>query len=129
MDSFALDVGDQECGALYKFKPSAVNMCFPPLTWQTYDIVFTAARWAADNTKLQNVRISVWHNGVRIHDNVELLAPTGAGEPEAPSLLPIRLQDHGAPVLYRNIWIVDRGARPSDRFPPQLSAEHAAANK
>jgi hypothetical protein len=84
-------------------------MCLPALQWQTYDIRFTAPRWTADGTKLRNARITVWHNGVKTQDDVELENKTGAGQEEAPSLLPIRFQDHNDPVRFRNIWIVDRG--------------------
>ncbi|GIW99122.1 MAG: hypothetical protein KatS3mg111_2455 [Pirellulaceae bacterium] len=109
LDSFALIPQFNDCSSLYRFKAPDVNMCFPPLQWQTYDIVFTAPRWAADGSKLRNARITVWHNGVKTQDDVELPNKTGAGKPEEPTLLPIRLQDHGNPVVYRNIWIIDRG--------------------
>ena len=117
LDSFAIDPGNNGCASLYKFRPPEVNVCFPPLVWQTYDIIFTAPRWAADESKIGNARITAWHNGVKVHDDVELPDKTGAGKPEAPTLLPIRLQDHGNPVRFRNIWVIDRGASPATRFP------------
>lgn len=117
LDSFAIDPGNNGCGSLYKFRAPDVNMCLPPLVWQTYDIVFTAPRWASDGTKLNRAKITVWLNGVKVHNDVELPDKTGAGKPEEPTLLPIRLQDHGNPVRFRNIWIVDRGAAPAGRFP------------
>src|SRR5690606_35373010 len=57
-------------------------------------------------TKLANARITVLHNGYPIHWNSEVVAKTGGGQPEAPHPLPILLQDHGNPVVFRNIWIV-----------------------
>ena len=72
LDTFAIEPVNNGCGGLYHFREPDVNMCLPPLVWQTYDIVFTAPRWAADGTKLANARLTVWHNGVRIHKNVEL---------------------------------------------------------
>lgn len=117
LDSFAVDPGKNGCGSLYKYRGPDVNMCFPPLSWQTYDIIFTAPRWAADGTKLSNARITVWHNGVKVHNDVELPNKTGAGKPEEPTLLPIRFQDHGNPVRFRNVWAIDRGASPPVRFP------------
>ena len=117
LDSFAMEPRNNGCGGLYRFRNPDINMSFPPLRWQTYDIVFTAPRWASDGKKLKNARITVWHNGVKIHNKVELPNKTGAGKPEEPTLLPIRLQNHGNPIRFRNIWIIDRGARPSARFP------------
>ncbi|MFT4549755.1 MAG: hypothetical protein ACI9MB_003730 [Verrucomicrobiales bacterium] len=95
----------QWCGCLYKFKLADTNMSLPPLTWQTYDITFTAARFEGEK-KVKNARITVLHNGVKIHDDVELPKGTGAGggKKEIPEG-PIVLQGHGNPVRYRNIWI------------------------
>ncbi len=117
LDSFGIDPGFNGCGSLYRFRAPDVNMCLPPLSWQTYDIIFTAARWNADGTKRKNARITVWLNGVKVHDNVELPNKTGAGKVEEPTLLPIRLQDHGNPVRFQNIWAIDRGEAPTAKFP------------
>ena len=57
-------------------------------------------------TTPENARITVFHNGVLIHDDVELKNKTGAGQPEGPQPGPILLQDHGNEVRFRNIWIV-----------------------
>jgi len=122
LDSFAMEPRKNGCGGLYQFRQPDVNMSFPPLVWQTYDIAFTAPRWAADGKKLKNARITVWHNGVLIHRNVELPNKTGAGKGEEPTLLPIRLQNHGNPVRFRNIWLIDRGAAPPRRFPIRRKA-------
>ena len=108
LDSFGKESAFNDCGALYRYKAPDVNMCLPPLTWQTYDIEFTAPRFDANGKKISNARITVCHNGVVIHDNVEVPNKTGHGEPEGPNLLPIRLQDHGNPVMFRNIWLIDR---------------------
>ncbi len=120
LDSFGLDLDinawkekpqsdpKQWCGCLYKFKLADTNMCFPPLTWQTYDITFTAPRFE-DGKKVKNARITVVHNGVKIHDDVELPKGTGAGGGRKEIARgPIVLQGHGNPVRYRNIWIVER---------------------
>jgi hypothetical protein len=117
LDSFAMEPVSNGCGGLYKFRAPDVNMCFAPLVWQTYDIVFTAPRWASDGTKLSNARITVWLNGVKIHNDVELENKTGGGKPEEVTLLPIRFQDHGNPVRFRNIWLIDRGATAPVKFP------------
>jgi hypothetical protein len=117
LDSFGQDPLINGCGSLYRTQAPDLNMCLPPLSWQTYDIVFTSPRFAADGSKTRNAHITVWLNGVRIHHNFELKNKTGAGKPEEPFLLPIRLQNHQDQVRYRNIWIVDRGLVAPKRFP------------
>jgi hypothetical protein len=105
LDSFGLTGEHNECGGIYnKAKPS-VNMCLPPLVWQTYDIDFQAARFDASGNKTGNAVITVRHNGVVIHDRLEIDGPTGGGQAETPAPGPIQLQGHGNPVFYRNIWI------------------------
>ena len=105
LDSYGIKSGISDCGALYKAKAPDKNVCKKPLKWQSYDITFRAARFEGGK-KIENVRINVIHNGVLIHDNVELTNKTGAGRPEGPEAAPILLQDHGNKVKFRNIWIV-----------------------
>ena len=105
LDSFGLDGKDNECGGIYTVKKPDVNMCFPPLSWQTYDITFWSPRFDADGNKIQDAQLTVLHNGVIVHDRVRVERKTGAGRPETSELLPIKLQDHGNPVSYRNIWV------------------------
>jgi hypothetical protein len=107
LDSFGLEGIENECGALYRTRRPDLNMCLPPLQWQTYDIDFTAARFDDAGRKVGDMRISVWHNGVLIHHGVSIPDKTGAGQSESPDPLPIRLQEHGNPVVYRNLWIVE----------------------
>jgi len=107
LDSFGLEGVENECGGLYRQTRPALNMCLPPLVWQTYDIWFTPPVFAADGkTKLANARITALHNGVAIHVHREITAKTGGGKQEGPEPLPINLQDHGNPVTFRNIWMV-----------------------
>ncbi len=70
-----------------------------------------------DEAKIRNARVTVWLNGVKVHNNVELADKTGSGNPEEPLLLPMRFQDHGNPVRFRNIWLIDRGLAADGRFP------------
>lgn len=108
LDSFGLEGKDNECGGIYETKAPSVNMCYPPLQWQTYDIKFTAAKFDASGKKTANARMTVYHNGVKIHDNVEVPKATRAA-PNAESPEPgfLHLQDHGTPVRYRHIWVLD----------------------
>lgn len=109
LDSYGLEGKDNECGGIYKVGPPRINMCLPPMEWQTYDIVFEAAKLGADGTKTDNARLTVLHNGVCIHARSESAAPTPGGllkeDPKTP--MPIMLQDHGNPVQFRNVWAVD----------------------
>lgn len=96
LDSFGLEGLANECGGIYKSISPRVNMCLPPLSWQTYDITYHVPAGGAD-AKGGQAFYKVVHNGVTIHEKVPLgRARTGA----------LNLQDHGNPVAYRNIWIV-----------------------
>jgi 3-keto-disaccharide hydrolase len=115
LDSFGLAGEDNECGAIYRFRAPDVNMCFPPLAWQTYDVDFTASRFDADRNKIQNARVTIKHNGVVIHDKVALEGPTPTGlAKEYPGTGPLQLQWHMATVTYRNIWVVEKTAAKKD---------------
>lgn len=110
LDSFGLEGKQNECGGLYSVKDPDVNMCLPPLAWQTYDIDYTAARYDDGGKLVAKPRITVEHNGVVIHKDVELPADRGttaAPVPPGKDPGPIYLQDHGNPVRYRNIWVVE----------------------
>jgi hypothetical protein len=107
LDSFGLKGADNECGGLYHIAAPKVNMCFPPLQWQTYDIDFKAAHFDEKGAKTKNAMVTVLHNGVVIQENQEIPKQTGGGKPEISDTGPIQLQNHGNPVFYRNIWIVE----------------------
>jgi hypothetical protein len=95
-----------ETGGIYSIKDPDWNMCYPPLSWQTYDVDFAAATFD-DGKKTNNARMTVRLNGVVVQDNIELPNSTTASMlKEGPDPGPIDLQEHGAPVRYRNIWVL-----------------------
>ena len=109
LDSFGLTGENNECGGIYSKHKPKVNMCFPPLSWQTYDIDYMAAKYDSDGKKSANAKLTVKHNGVLIHENAEVdAATTAAGRKDGPDRGPIQLQNHGNPVVYRNIWLVEK---------------------
>jgi hypothetical protein len=109
LDSFGLEGKFNECGSLYRQTPPDFNMTLPPMTWQTYDIEFTAARFNACGQKCVPAKITLFHNGVAVHYEREIAGKTGAGQPEGPEAMPILFQNHKDKVEFRNIWIVPRG--------------------
>ena len=91
----------------YEGTAPMVNASLEPGKWQSFDIVFRAARFDKDGKKIANAKFEkVMHNGVLIHENVELTGPTrGSRYPVDIPYGPLRIQgDHGS-VAYRNIWI------------------------
>ncbi|GAA3774279.1 hypothetical protein GCM10022225_72470 [Plantactinospora mayteni] len=106
LDSFGINPPQtNDSAAIYLQKAPDVNAALPPERWQTYDIVYRQARYDAAGNKVENPRVTVVWNGVTVHDDVEILGPTGGSRPEGPASGAIRLQDHGNPVQYRNIWV------------------------
>lgn len=109
LDSFGLKGADNECGGLYQIKAPDVNACFPPLSWQTYDVEITSAKYDEAGKKIANARITAKLNGILIHDDLELPSNTaGNPYPETAAPGPIYLQNHRDPVRFRNIWVLPR---------------------
>ncbi|MBL7829126.1 MAG: DUF1080 domain-containing protein [Saprospiraceae bacterium] len=97
-----------QTGSIYKQSMPLVNACLAPGQWQTYDILYTAPRFNRDGILTAPGRITVLHNGIVIQLNTEIKGTTeyiGLPKVSAHDKAPIRLQDHGDLVSYRNIWI------------------------
>jgi hypothetical protein len=110
LDSFGLDGKDHDCGGIYSISKARLNMCLPPLAWQTYDVVFTAAKFDTDGKRTAWPRITVKLNGVLVHEDLELTKDFTTSAPinrplDGPKG-PVFLQYHNNPVVFRNIWII-----------------------
>jgi hypothetical protein len=105
LDSYGLESNYGDCGAVYSIAAPAINACRPPEHWQSFDMIFRAARFDAQGKKTGNAVVTVLQNGVCIHNCLEIPHSTPGGI-DAPKIGPIRLQDHGCPVRYRNIWVM-----------------------
>ncbi len=99
---------DGLAGAIYGQYPPLVNACRPPGEWQTYDILFTAPRFSGDTVESPGY-VTLIHNGVVLHNHTALLGGTRhkdvAQYRAHPPTGPLKLQDHGNPVRFRNIWV------------------------
>lgn len=100
---------DGQCGAIYKQQPPMVNASRKPGEWQSYDILFTAPKFDDEGKVAHPAYVTVLHNGVLLHNHLELQGSTSYTEPPAYAKHgekePIYIQFHGNPVRFRNIWI------------------------
>jgi hypothetical protein len=101
LDSFGLTHTSGDCGGLYGIARARVNASLPPETWQTYDITFQPAQLDNDGKVLEQPKITVLHNGIKIHERQEI--PSKNHRLKGP----LQLQDHGHPIPFRNIWLVE----------------------
>ncbi len=116
LDSFGDNPDKGNCGGIYNnATPLVRDVQLPPLHWQTYDIFFRPPEFDANGSVIRPACFEkVLHNGVLIHENIQVLKPTPSSlwndqKPAAP--LALQDHDHGNPVRFRNIWIVPEGDR------------------
>ena len=110
LDSYhAATYPDGQAASIYGQFPPLVNAMRPPGEWQVYDIVFRRPHFDATGKVTAPARVTVLHNGILVQDDMSLLGPTSNSVRSAylahPDKLPLKLQDHGHPVRFRNIWI------------------------
>ena len=109
IDSFGEKASHNLCGGIYSIAPPKLNMSYPPLTWQTYDIEFKAAKYDDKGKKTADATMSVWHNGVLVHKDQKLGHRTTASpEKESPKPGAVFFQNHGHVVVYKNVWAIER---------------------
>ncbi len=99
---------DGQAAAIYGQTPPRVNACRPPGEWQSFDIVFSAPVFADGKLK-QPARVTMFHNGILAHSNVEIHGETGhrilPRYAKKADKGPLRLGGHHCPVRFRNIWV------------------------
>ena len=119
LDSYGFEVpGKGDCGALYDQFAPLVSACKPAMEWQTYDVVFRAPRMDGEAVA-EHVRITLFHNGRVVHNNIVSPGPTGGAlDQQVAEPGPLLLQDHGNLVAYRNIWAVPLPLKGSDTYEP-----------
>lgn len=124
LDSFDnVTYADGQAAALYGQTPPLVNACRRPGEWQSYDIVFHVPHFAADGSLAAPARVTVFHNGVLVHLEQQFFGETAHRALPVyhrhDERGPIRLQDHGDPVRFRNVWV--RALAPAQTAPtPQV---------
>jgi hypothetical protein len=112
LDSYGVPGSLRDCGAIYRVSPPKINMSAPPEQWQTYDIIFKAARFDESGKLLEYPVITVKHNDTLIHhlktiEEIPTHAKDGRKQEPAKKPGPLKLQDHKHPVQFRNFWILE----------------------
>ena len=131
-NSFGVSEADYKasyCGSIYRRKKPDRLVCKKAGEWQSFDIVFRAARFDDGGKKTENARITVYQNGALIHDDYSIPGKTGAGEKEGPEPRPIKLQGHHNPVRFRNVWIQKLSLEAEEAKPAAKGAANVSTAK
>jgi hypothetical protein len=123
LESFGLEGDLNETGGIYSIQKALTNAALPPLNWQAYDCYFTAPVYGATG-KTKNATMTMYLNGVLVQKETQIdKATTAAGLNEGSSPGPIQLQDHGNPVFFNNIWLIEGAGIPWNQlYVPTVSA-------
>ena len=110
LDSFGLDGKMDETGGIYSIAAPKLNMCLPPLTWQTYDVDFVSAKFDGNGDRKSPAKITVRLNGIVVHSDQDLPQTTASARITKVTAEPgpIFIQYHNNPVYYRNIWVMPK---------------------
>ena len=107
LDSYALEPPDDgDGGSIYRQHAPLVNASKPPLEWQTYDVFFRGARLDDSRNVTEHARMTVMQNGSVIHNNAQLIGPTGHTAEGDFGPAPLMLQQHNGLLKFRNIWLI-----------------------
>jgi len=107
-DPYNWKIGGHGIGAICMEHTPDVNAWRPNGEWHSFHFIFAAARWEGEKC-IEPARVTVWWNGLKVHDNVPVAKANG-GVNVSPSPEGLKLQEHGQDVRYRNIWILERTA-------------------
>ena len=121
LDSYGLAIpGMGDCGAIYNQFAPLINACKPALAWQTYDVIFRGPRFDAAGKLVEGVRLTLLHNGLVVHNNIQLPGVTGgAVDEKVDQPGPLLLQDHGNLLAFRNIWAMPLPPLGSSTYEPR----------
>jgi len=96
-----------QAGSIYKQHIPLVNVSLPPGKWQKFDVVFNAPEFNNEGDEIKKGNFTIFHNGVLIHNAIEISSATYDFEKNTPFTL--LLQDHGKDegnyISFRNIWM------------------------
>ena len=108
LDSFGHKPSKGGCAAVYQTHPPTVNASLPAGRWQTFDITFQGPKLEGGKC-VRLPKVTVLHNGVTVQKDADVPNATGMARSKGHGEKgPIRLQDHGSPIRFRNIWIVEQ---------------------